>query len=82
MITTISATELKNRVSEILDEVYFNGKTVVVERYGKPLVEILPIEKGAKKVEVKKALDATFGILPDFPDVTKFRVSRHRKIKL
>ncbi|MBI4319882.1 MAG: AbrB/MazE/SpoVT family DNA-binding domain-containing protein [Chloroflexi bacterium] len=36
----------------------------------------------APRVDIKKALDATFGILPDFPDVTEVRLSRRRKIKL
>jgi len=40
---TISATEFKNKVSDILDDVYFRRKTVIVKRYGKPLVKIVPI---------------------------------------
>lgn len=84
MITVISATELKNRVSEVLNEVAFNGDVAVIERYGKPIAKIVPIEDSAKKgkEEIRKALDSTFGSLPDFPDVTKFRRSRKRSFKL
>lgn len=81
MITTISATELKNRVSEVLNEVAFKGNIAVIERHGKPIAEIIPVKKSRmNREDIKKALDATFGILPDFPDVTKFRRSRRRKI--
>lgn len=82
---SISATELKNRTSEILNGVYYRGNTAVVERYGKPIVKIVPADIFSpfrSKEEIKKALDFTFGILPDFPDVTKFRRSRKKKFSL
>lgn len=84
MTTIISATELKNRVSEVLNEVTFNGNVAVIERYGKPIAKIVPVEDSIKKgkEEIRKALDSTFGSLPDFPDVTKFRRSRKRSFKL
>lgn len=84
MTTIISATELKNRVSEVLNEVTFKGYTAVIERYGKPIAKIVPVEDSTKKdrEEIRKALDSTFGSLPDFPDVTKFRRSRKRSFKL
>lgn len=78
----VSATELKNNVASILNDVYFNGKVAVVERYGKPLVEINPVEANERRKDIKAALDATFGILPDFPDVTKFRRSSRKKFSL
>lgn len=77
----ISATELKNNVASILNEVYFNGKVAVVERYGKPIAEVMPLVGEKRSTEdVEKALEVTFGILPDFPNVTKFRRPRRRKI--
>ena len=83
MTTVISATELKNKVSEVLNDVYFGGNIAIIERYGKPIVEISPVNKSKlRKMNIKEVLDATFGSLPDFPDVTKFRVSRRKKIKL
>lgn len=81
MVNTISATELKNKVSEVLNEIYFTGNETIVEKHGKPLVKIIPIRKRKRnKAEIKRVLDATFGSLPDFPDVTKFRRSGRRKI--
>ncbi|MBI3290472.1 type II toxin-antitoxin system prevent-host-death family antitoxin [Candidatus Microgenomates bacterium] len=81
----ISATELKNRVSEILNEVYYRGNEAVVERYGKPIAKIVPadFERPTRNPkDIEKALNATFGIMPDFPDVTKFRRSRRKKFSL
>lgn len=81
MTTVISATELKNRVSEVLNNVYFTGNETVIEKYGKPIVKIIPVKEHKRsREEIRRALDATFGSLPDFPDVTKFRRSGRRKI--
>lgn len=76
MTTVISATELKNRVSEVLNEVAFKGNVAVIERYGKPIAKIVPAEN------LDKVLNKYFGALPDFPDVTKFRRSRKKKLVL
>lgn len=73
MTTVISATELKNKISEVLNEVTFKGVVAVIERYGKPVAKITPI-KGTKI--------SYFGALPDFPEVTKFRRSRKKKFSL
>lgn len=83
MTTTISATELKNRVSEVLNEVTFKGNVAIIERYGKPIARITPIKEAKRsREEIRKVLDATFGSLPDFPDVTKFRRSRRKSFSL
>ncbi|MBI2430775.1 MAG: hypothetical protein HYV39_02065 [Candidatus Levybacteria bacterium] len=80
---SISASDLKKHISDVLNDVYFHKKVAVIERYGKPIAEIVPIEKGeTKSSNIQKALDATFGILPDFPDVTKYRRSRKKKFVL
>lgn len=76
MTTVISATELKNKVSEILNDVAFKGNIAVIERYGKPIAKIVPAEN------LDKVLNKYFGALPDFPDVTKFRRSRKKKLIL
>ncbi|GEM_PF-2010304 len=78
----ISASNLKNHVSEILNDVYFGKKIAVIERYGKPIAKIVPIKEGEKDKDIKKVLDKYFGILPDFPDVTKDRRSRKKKFVL
>lgn len=77
--THISATELKNRVSEVLNEVYYKGRVTVIERHGKPIAEISPVTKRPSE-DANDVISRYFGILPDFPDVTKDRRSRKRKI--
>lgn len=78
----VSATELKNRVSDILNEVIFTGSETIIERHGRPVAKIIPLPRSNKRsmADIKKALDESFGSMPDFPDVTKFRRSRRRKI--
>lgn len=81
MKNTVSATELKNKVAEVLNEVYFRKTVAIVERYGKPIAKIVPMEERSRE-DIKRALKETFGSLPDFPDVTKFRRSRKRSFRL
>ena len=80
MTTVISATELKNKVSEVLNNVYFTGNETVIEKYGKPIVKIIPVKEVKRsREEIRKVLDATFGSIPDFPDVRGSRYFRKRK---
>lgn len=80
----VSATELKNRVSDILNEVIFTGSETIVERHGKPVAKIMPLFKvnTKSKAEIKRVLGETFGSDPDFPDVTKFRTFGRKTPKL
>lgn len=82
MTTIISATKLKSKISEVLNSVHYNKNIAIVERHGKPIAKIIPIDEGVKKNDLKLALDRTFGSIPDFPDVTKFRRSRKRRWSL
>lgn len=80
MSNTISATELKNKVADVLNNVVYTGSETIVERHGKPIAKITPIHKHTERrlVNIKKALDKTFGSDPDFPEVTKFRTFRRK----
>lgn len=75
----ISASELKERISEVLNSVHFEKKVAIIERYGKPVAKIVPFDT---KKNVSSLVDKYFGILPDFPDVTKDRKSRKNPISL
>lgn len=80
---TISATELKERVAEVLNRVYFEKREALVKRHGKPIAKIVPILHDTnKKKDITILLKKYYGIMPDFPDVTKFRHFRKRKIRL
>lgn len=76
----ISSSDLKKNVSEILNDVYFDKKTVVIKRYGRIIAKIVPVDKENK--DIRSILDKYFGALPDFPDVTKERSFKKRSIKL
>lgn len=78
----ISATKLKNNISYILNEIHFKGNVALIERYGKPIAKIVPIRNGETVTSLKKALHDSYGILPDFPDVTRSRKSRKKTIGL
>lgn len=83
MAINISATELKNKISEILNLVYFKNTSAIIERHGKAIAKIVPIETAKKdKTALEEALKTTFGSMPDFPDVTRNRRSRKKKIAL
>jgi len=42
-MTTVTATALKNRIGETLNEVEFRGERVILERKGRPAAAIIPI---------------------------------------
>jgi len=50
---TISSTELKNKITDVLNDVYFKGKTVVINRYGKPMVKIIRIADSSDEKDSK-----------------------------
>lgn len=74
---TVSITELKHNISDIINRVNYEKKEAVVKRHGKTVVHIIPHKETPSKTKGKKslakALEETFGAIPDFPDVTKFR---------
>lgn len=79
----ISASELKRNVSEILNAVHFEKKVTVIERYGKPIVKIVPFdENNTSEKSVGPLLEEYFGVLPDFPDVKNDRKFRKRTTSL
>lgn len=79
-IVSISASELKNNVSNILNDVYFNKKTAVIKRYGEIIAKIVPVDKEER--DIRSILDKYFGALPDFPDISKKRNFKKRSINI
>lgn len=78
----LTSTELKRNTAKILNSVAYGGSEVIVERYGEPVVKIVPMRTSRKRRDFKKVLDKHFGSIPDFPDVAKMRYSRKRAIHL
>ena len=81
--TYVSASELKRNTAEILDKVHYGKNVTVVEKFGKAIAKIVPMEEKEKDIsDVGEILKATFGSIPDFPVVTSKRYFRRRDIKL
>lgn len=79
----VSATELKRNVSEILNSVYYKKSVTIVEKFGKPIAKIIPIDaKELGSAEIEEVLKSTFGSIPDFPDVKSSRYFRKPNINL
>ena len=57
MVKKISAVKARQNLGQVMNEVALRGDNYIVERAGKPLVAIIPIEKYE---ELERDLDAFF----------------------
>lgn len=86
----ISATQLKNNIADVLDEVRFKGTVTIVERHGKPVAKIVPIDvdrsdSARLKANLMKLAGAWKGTELDNDDLWKDvlkRKSRRKSISL
>ena len=77
--TYVTASELKRNAAEILNSVYYKKNITVVEKFGKAIAKIIPIdEKESSKTKIAEKLKFYFGALPDFPSVNITRKFRRR----
>ena len=71
MVRTIGAREARNNFSQLLGQVHFGGQVVIVERFGRPMVAIIPLEDYQRFIAERKArfqvLDEIRRWLPDRP---------------
>ena len=52
-----SVADARDNFAEILNVVAYSGSTVIVEKYGKPLVKVVKVDKlDSRKVALKKYL--------------------------
>lgn len=72
----VTASDLKNKTSEILNLVVYGGYEVIIEKYGEEVVKMVPVKKTKTSKNYKELLTEFYGSMPDFPDVTKDRRSR------
>jgi prevent-host-death family protein len=75
---TVSATELKNNTSEILNRVEYGKETVSISKHGKIVADIVPRKEPAPLV-VKESFKDFYGALPDFPSVEEIRSARRKR---
>ncbi len=79
---TVTATELRNNASDILNRVYYEKKVALIERAGKVIVRIIPEDAKASKESFLEIWNRYAGTIPDFPDVKKYRRNKRRWLKV
>jgi prevent-host-death family protein len=71
MIEHIGAREARNRFSDLLGNVHYGGQVVIVERSGKPMVAVIPVEMYEQVVAERETrfqvLDRIRSRVPDVP---------------
>lgn len=83
MSNRVSATDLKNKIADVLNRVVYAKSETVVVRHGKPIAVISPFKKEKPDtVGIRKVLDDTFGAIPDFPEITRGSRSNRGFFKL
>ena len=71
MVKTMGAREARSNFSQLLGQVHFGGQVVIVERFGRPMVAIIPLEDYQRLIAEREArfqvLDEIRRRLPDLP---------------
>ena len=71
MVEHISAREARQKFSHILGTVHYGGNTVIVEKSGKPVVAVIPLDTYERLMAEREArlqvLDRVRERLPDVP---------------
>ena len=75
-IKTISVAEAKKRLSEILGRVAFGGEGFVIERRGRPIARIVPIDDGTHLADVKGWLGNDDPFFEEIDEIVRSR-DRH-----
>lgn len=72
MKRSISAMEARKRFGELLEEVYYRGDEVIVERAGKPMAAIVPVPQYDQwKAQRKAAMDRFFALVNQIQEENK-----------
>ena len=71
MTKTIGSREARNSFSHLIDEVHYGGQTIIVERSGRPMAAIIPIDDYRRLIAER---EARFQVLDEIrrqvPDVS------------
>lgn len=79
---TVTATELRKNAADILNRVYYEKKIALVDRHGTVIARLIPEVSDKRKETLTEVWNRFGGIMPDFPDVTKFRRNKRRWLKV
>lgn len=78
-----SATNLKQNTSSIINSVFYKKTPIIIERHGKPIVKIVPLnEPTTKKTSTKENLDKFFASIPDIEIAKSKRFFRKKDLNL
>ncbi len=80
MTRSLSIAQLKAHLSEVVGEVHHTGAEVVIEKHGKPVARLVPID-AANRPEGLLALVGAFDDAPEFPRLLDEIVRSRRKDK-
>ena len=68
----IGAREARNNFADLIGNVHYGGRVVIVERSGRPMVAVIPVEMYQQLVAEREArfqiLDRVRSRLPDVPE--------------
>ena len=71
MIKHMGARDARNNFSDLLGSVHYGGQVVIVERSGKPMVAVIPVEMYRQVIGEREArfqvLDRVRSQVPDLP---------------
>ena len=71
MIEHIGAREARNKFADMLGNVHYGGQVVIIERSGKPMVAVIPVEMYQQVIAERETrfqvLDRIRDRLPDVP---------------
>lgn len=71
MVVRMGAREARNNFAHLLGRVHYGGQVVIVERSGKPMVAVIPLEMYERLIAEREArfqvLDRIRSRLPDVP---------------
>jgi prevent-host-death family protein len=72
MVERMGAREARNKFADLVGSVHYGGQIVIVERSGKPMVAVIPVEMYQQLVAEREArfqiLDRVRSRLPDVPE--------------
>lgn len=78
----LTATELKRRTAEVINEILYARREAIIERYGRPVARIVPVIKLEAVKSRTAAMKKYFGSIKNFPTVSKLRYFRRRRLVL
>lgn len=72
MAIRMGSREARNHFADLLGRVHYKGETVIVERSGKPMVAVIPVEVFERLLAEREArfaiVDSIRERLPDLPE--------------